>query len=67
MFLNLDQSKQVVESKQQSSPNDQTTKDDSIPQKDQGQENKNQVSVWTISKDIWIDSLIQTKTTFNLF
>jgi hypothetical protein len=45
MFLNLDQSKQVVESKQQSSPNDQTTKDDSIPQKDQGQENKNQVSV----------------------
>jgi hypothetical protein len=45
MLSNLDQSKQVVESKQQSSPNDQTTEEDSIPQKDQEQENKNQVSV----------------------
>lgn len=48
--MNLDQNQQAVETKQQSSPTDETTEEGSIQQVDQQPENKNQVTVLVILK-----------------
>jgi hypothetical protein len=51
-FVNLDQNEQDVETKQQSTPTDETTEDGSIQQADQQPENKNQVTVLVILKQL---------------
>jgi hypothetical protein len=49
-FVNLDQNQQAVETKQQSSPTDETTEEGSNQHVDQQPENKNQVTVLVILK-----------------
>jgi hypothetical protein len=51
-FVNLDQNEQDVETKQQSIPTDETTEEGSNQHVDQQPENKNQVTVLVILKQL---------------